>query len=191
MNVGLSDALKLVRAFICQNESLFTLFSGIDAVECGFFQYGSMGASPDALLPTKTDYILEIKTRAANQDSPLKSLDKSHIIQTQIQMLCTGKKFCILQSYHPETNCSNYFSIPYMAHLVDITQKLLNCIKNRKTISESDRWEPLSLIHEKLWLANFGQIPNFSSLRHLRSMYTQATRQCAQIEDIKHYFSTC
>ncbi|XP_077971895.1 uncharacterized protein LOC144426940 [Styela clava] len=83
------------RAYEAIARSKFCTDSGIDAVECGFFQYGLIGASPDALLPTKTDYILEIKTRAANQDSPLKSLDKSHIIQTQIQKLCTRKKFAV------------------------------------------------------------------------------------------------
>ena len=57
--------------------------------------------------------IIEIKTRTLNSKGQLRSLEKfpSYFIQTQVQIPCKNVSFCILLSYHPETESGNFFLI--------------------------------------------------------------------------------
>ena len=61
------------------------------------------GSSPDKLGPL--EILLEVKTKGEGSSGPLESLVKflHYFVQCQLQMLCTGAEFCILQSYHPES----------------------------------------------------------------------------------------
>ena len=67
-------------------------------------------ASPDAL--AASSIILEIKTRPAKTEGPLtslKQLPRYYYIQPQLEMVCTGASYCILESYHPETQQASFF----------------------------------------------------------------------------------
>ena len=69
------------------------------------------GASPDAL--AAFPFILEVKTRPAKTEGPLSSLKQmpSYYIQPQLEMVCTGAPYCILESYHPETQQASFFLV--------------------------------------------------------------------------------
>jgi len=80
--------------------SVFCHLSNSKTETCGFFEDPSdsnYGASPDAL--AASPFILEVKTRPAKTEGPLSSLKQ----MPQLEMVCTGAPYCILESYHPET----------------------------------------------------------------------------------------
>ena len=84
------------------------------------------GSSLDAIGPT--GLILEKKTRALNSEGQLQSLEKfpSYFAQTKMQMPCTDASFCILLSYHLETESGNFFLIQKINVLVDIIMDVSN-----------------------------------------------------------------
>ena len=74
--------------------------------KCGFFLHptGSRyGSRPDVL--GRLGILLEVKTKGKGFFGPLESLEKfpHYFVHCQLQMLCTGAEFCILQSYHSES----------------------------------------------------------------------------------------
>ena len=84
--------------------------------KCGYFSHPidkNYGSSPDALGPS--GILLEVKMRAANSKGPIDSLENfpQYFMQCQLQMACTDAEFCILQSYHPETESSKYHGLKY------------------------------------------------------------------------------
>ena len=92
--------------------SYFENASGCKTQRCGFYKLAEdphYGSSPDALCPGPI--LLEVKTRAENCSGPLDNLvGKGHyVLQPNLQMMCTGAKYCILESYHPESKSANFF----------------------------------------------------------------------------------
>nr|XP_039254894.1 uncharacterized protein LOC120331803 isoform X2 [Styela clava] len=161
--------------------------AGISCEECGFFSRGVFGASPDGIICNK-NYIVEIKTRAAQQDGPLSKVDKTHVIQAQVQMHCANATRCVLVSYHPETKISTYFLLCYDPEFIAILEMVLVAMKSDQPISPHRRWEPSDDLHVKLWEENICIVPNFKSLRSLRSWCTKSATLCLQIKDRKLYF---
>ena len=51
-----------------------------------------------------------------------------YFVQRQLQMLCTGAEFCILQSYHPESKTSKFFIIEYNNTLMTIIKETADCM---------------------------------------------------------------
>ena len=74
--------------------------------------------------------LLEVKTRAEGSLSLFESLDTvpQYFVKCQLQMLCTGAEFCILQSYHPETKTSIFFIVKRNITLTTITKQMMDCI---------------------------------------------------------------
>ena len=50
-------------------------------------------------------------TRAENCSGPLDNrVGKGHyVLQPNLQMMCTGEKYCILESYHQESKSAKFF----------------------------------------------------------------------------------
>ena len=74
---------------------------------------------------------------------PLESLEKfkHYFVQCQLQMICTGAEFCILQSYHPESKTSKFFIIKYNNTLMTIIQEIVDCIFDENHILDWDHTE--------------------------------------------------
>ena len=64
------------------------------------------GASPDGIGQT---FLVEVKTRAIDCSAPLISVTASHILQSDLEMVCTGGNVTFLESCHPEQNYANIF----------------------------------------------------------------------------------
>ena len=66
-------------------------------------------SSPEAL--GSLEILLDVKTRDKGNLFPLEFLENvlQYFVQCLLLMLCTDIKFCILQSYHPETKTSIFF----------------------------------------------------------------------------------
>ena len=141
--------------------------SGIEVNECGIYFRGDIGASPDGLIKTEDcDWLLEIKTRAEKCSGPLKTIEKYMYLQTQLQMFCTGRKYCLLMSYHPETLYAHYFVICYDNGLVDVVVKCLMSILSKTPLEA--KWEAELPQYEALWRKCEGTVPSFQSLGGLR-----------------------
>ena len=81
---------------------------------CGFFEDpndSNYGASPDAL--AVSPFILEVKTRPAKTEGPLSSLKQmpSYYIQPQLEMVCTGTPYCVLESLITLKHNKHHFSL--------------------------------------------------------------------------------
>ena len=91
--------------------SVFFHLSNSKTETCGFFEDPSdsnYGANPDALAASPS--ILKVKTRPAKTEGPPSSLKQmpSYYIRPQLEMVCTGAPYCILESYHPETQQASF-----------------------------------------------------------------------------------
>ena len=78
---------------------------------CGFFRHPNdpnYGASSDGITEA---FLVEVKTRAENAETPLEKVTGSHVIRGNFQMCCTGGQITFLQSYLPERKISNCFFI--------------------------------------------------------------------------------
>ncbi len=85
--------------------SFFTLTTGLETKECGFFltDDGRVGASPDRIV-LEDNSLLEIKNHLAH--SHLAHLmagvfPQEHVLQTQAQLFVTEAKASFLLLYHP------------------------------------------------------------------------------------------
>ena len=111
--------------------SVFCNLSNSETQTCGVFEDPSdsnYGASPDAL--AASSLILEVKTRPAKTEGPLQSLKQlpSYLIQRQLEMVCTGASYCILESYHPETQQACFFLIKRDDVLMSVIKDITNSI---------------------------------------------------------------
>ena len=125
------------------------------------------GSSPDALRPL--GILLEVKTRAEGSSGPLELLEKfpDYFVQCQLQMLCTGAEFCILQSYHPESKTSKFFIIKHNNTLMTIIKEIVDCIFDENHMLDGDHTEIVEV--ETFAKQIFGKVPNFELLRPLRA----------------------
>ena len=155
---------NFVRGHLCESEAIsnFELILKAKTERCGYFYYlkdKKYGSSPDALGPSSI--LLEVKTRAEGSMEPLQSLCNfpHYYVQCQLQMLCTETQFCLLQSYHPETQTSMFFLIKQNNTLVELIKQITDSIYDNTHILE---WE----YNEILELDNFkkdiiGKISSF------------------------------
>ena len=169
---------KILRRVIFFEKFALDLFekeSHCQSKRCGFFLHSDderYGASPDALGPA--DIILEIKRRAKNCSSPLQSLKrKGSYLQAQQQMQCTGASFCILMSYHPESNTAKYFIIKRDDTLFFV------CKSENKVITEWPHVENDS--YQSIGKILNGTVPNFDKLKLLRSFIVKKVSSVPQV----------
>lgn len=88
-----------------QARAIFEFHSGHNVTECGFIAHPSIqnfGASPDGLI--SEDGLVEIKcpNTATHIETILQgSIDGKYVLQMQVQMSCTGRKWCDFVSFDP------------------------------------------------------------------------------------------
>ena len=120
---------------------LFEKESHCQSKRCRFFLHldrERYRGSIDTLEPA--DIIIEIKTRAKKccSNAILKSLKGKggYFLQTQQQMQCTGASFCMLVSYHPESNTAKYFIIKRDEALFFVFKSVKDSILENEVITE-------------------------------------------------------
>lgn len=150
--------------------SVFCNLSNSETQTCGFFEDPSdsnYGSSPDAL--AASSLILEVKKRAAKTEGPLTSLKQlpSYYIQPQLEMVCTGASYCILESYHPETQQVSFFLVKRDDVLMSVIKDITNSILNEKPLLEWSHSE--HNYYKRLGENVAGRIPDFASIKPLRS----------------------
>ena len=159
----------------------FESITGSTTSKCVFFVHPSdekYGASPDAICPGAT--LLEIQTRAENSTSPLDSLKGEHLIQTQLQMACTGFDYVIVESFHPESNSANFFLVRKDELLLSVLKDITDSILKQTPV---DRWDHVErrvfqLLGEKLT----STIPNFTSLKTLRVYINKVAKSLPRLK---------
>ena len=121
--------------------------------------------------------LYEVKTRAEGSLSSLQSLDTvpPYFGQCQLQMLCTDAEFCILQSYHPETKTSNFFTVKLNNTLTTIIKQLIDCILNNNHVLDWAHTEVLEL--HGFAKEIIGKVPTFEMLRLIRNYI----KKCAKL----------
>ena len=69
---------------------------------------------------------------------PLSSLKQmpSYYIQPQLEVVCTGAPYCILESYHPETQQASFFLVKTDNALMSVIKDITNSILNDKPLLE-------------------------------------------------------
>ena len=144
---------------------------------CGFFLHplnSNYGASLDAL--GSAGILVEIKTRAANADEPLTSLNNfpNYYVQCQLQIACTDAHSCILLSYHPESKLGNFFLIQRNNNLINIIMDICDCIRNKELLLEwhHNETEDLRNLGDKL----IGRKLDFTNLKPLRTYVRKCTK---------------
>jgi len=148
----------------------FANLSNSETQTCGFFEDPSdsnYGSSPDAL--AASSLILEVKTRAAKTEGPLTSLKQlpNYYIQPQLEMVCTGASYRILESYHPETQQASFFLVKRDDVLMSVIKDITNSIINEKPLLEWSHSE--NNYCKRLGENVAGRIPDFASIKPLRS----------------------
>ena len=156
----------------------FEIISKFRTERCGFFDFENdmrYGSSPDALGPL--GILLEVKTRAEGSLSPFQSLDKvpQYFVQCQLQMLCTDAEFCILQSNHPETKTSIFFTVKRDNTLRTMITQLIDCILDNNHTFDWAHTE-VSELHG-FAKEILGKVPTFELLRPVRTYI----KKCAKL----------
>lgn len=176
---------NIARGNMYENEALlcFQADSQCKVEKCGFFYHPEnkrYGASPDAIGPNSI--LVEIKTRAEKCDGPIESIEKypHYFIQCQLQMVCTNAKFCILQSYHPETKKSNYFLIKCNNTLIKVVTDVIDCLYDNIPLLQwlHNDVEELKSFGEVI----LGKVPNFEYLRSLRGFIKKCVKSVPKVE---------
>ena len=157
--------------------------SNSETQTCGFFEEPSdsnYGASPDAL--AASSLILEVKTRAAKTEGPLTSLKQqpSYYIQPQLEMVCTGASYCILESCHPETQQPSFFLIKRDDVLISVIKDITNSILKEKPLLEWSHSE--NNVYKRLGENVAGRIPDFASIKPLRSHINAPLKSVPMVE---------
>ena len=161
--------------------------SGIQVTTCGIYFRAGIGGSPDGLIETsEKDWLLEIKTRSINCTGPLVKLEKYMYVQVQTQLYCTGRKYCLLMSYHPESKQAHYFVVKYDNDFFAVLLACLQSIKSQTPLDESNRWEATNAQYGELWRENCAKIPNFGSLSKLRHLLTETVKNINFIKDVNN-----
>ena len=134
------------------------------------------GASPDGIGQT---FLVEVKTRAIDCSAPLIGVSASLILQSNLEMVCTGGNVTFLESYNPEQNCANIFFIECNNLLLDVCKTVTDAILLRKEITEWPHEENTFL--RKLGEHLEGNIPTFENIRSLRSWLNAMTKTVKQV----------
>lgn len=149
---------------------------------CGFFTHpieNRYGGSPDGVGP---GFLLEVKTRVARSDGPLIAITANHLLQTNFQMSMTGANIVLLQSYHPEQKTFNAFLIEKNSLLLTVTQTIIDHMITESIITEWPHEEHKLL--KKLGELNIGQVPNFESMKPLRSWLKEEAKRVMKVNNI-------
>ena len=114
--------------------SVFCNLSNSETQTSGFFE----DPSDSNYALAASSLILEVRTRAAKTEGPLISLKQlpSYYIQPQLEMVCTGASYCILESYHPETQQASFFLVKRDDVLMSVIKDITNSILNEKPLLE-------------------------------------------------------
>ena len=163
--------------------SYFENASGCKTHRCGFYKladYPHYGSSPDVLCPGP--YLLEVKSRAENCSGPLDNLvGKEHyVLQPNLQIMCTGAKYCSLESYHPESKSANFFlfikdNLPH-----NVAKDLTDSILSNSPICDWPHHEDktMSKPAEKV----LGSVPTFEDLKGLRPYINRIAKTVPRVE---------
>ena len=100
-----------------------------------------------------------MKTRAEGSESPLTTVSGAQVVQTNLQMVCTGGQITFLQSYLPEKDTSNFFYIRRNDLLLNVVQEICDHILLNTVFTgwHNDDHPQLSKLGEQL----FGHTANF------------------------------
>jgi putative phage-type endonuclease len=84
----------------------FSLITGLDVEECGFFEYGSwLGASPDGLVGNGAVVEIKCPFGIRNKSDPvfknIKEEMPHYYAQIQLEMLCANKTWCYFYQWTP------------------------------------------------------------------------------------------
>ncbi|XP_044165655.1 uncharacterized protein LOC122949663 [Acropora millepora] len=148
-----------IKAFVSETK--------LPVTSCGFFTHpndNKYRGGPDDVGP---GFLLEVKTSVAGSDGPLMAITAHHLLQTNYQMAMTGATIVFLQSYHPEKKTFNTFLIQKNILLLTVTKTIIDHMITEHVITEWPHEENKLL--KKLGELNFGQVPNFQSMKPLRS----------------------
>ena len=132
------------------------MFRFVKLKQCGFFLQPTdsrYGSSPDVAGPLGVLLL-----------GPLESLEKfpHYFVQCQLQMLCTGAEFCILQSYHPESKTSKFYIIKYTNTLMTITKEIVDCMFDENHMLD---WAHKETVELQTFVKQIlGKAPNFKLL---------------------------
>ena len=150
-----------------------------NAKKCDYFSYAKnsiFGVCPYGLV--SPDLLTEIKARAAGSAGRLEGLKKnSNFIQTQLQMVCTGTKYCIIMSYHPESTSDNYFLVIWHNFLWYVNEIVVNSIYHKTPIQEWSLRENVTLQNIKKGILR--RVSDFESLKALHT-YINEIANCVQ-----------
>ena len=97
-------------------------------------------------------------------------------------MLCTNSKFCVLEAYHPETKKAIFF----LVHRHDVLLTVMKCVTDSilKNIPIKD-WPHIENKYlEQVGKNVIGRIPNFESLKPLRTFLNALSKKTPQIKFI-------
>ena len=95
-------SINKITCLSCRCTSLIRRFFSIT------LQIGSIERVCDGIGQT---FLVEVKTQAIDCSAPLSSVTDSQILQSNLEMVCTGGHVTFRVSYHPEQNCANTFFI--------------------------------------------------------------------------------
>lgn len=148
-------------------------------ITSGFFFHPTdrrYGASPDGIGQT---FLLEVKTRALNSLVPLDNVTGPHILQSNLQVACTGGNITFLESYLPEQNIANVFFVKRDNLVIDVCKAMLDHILEKKIVKY---WpHEVHNLLKKLGKQVLGQVPTFESLRPLRSWINAMPKTVKQV----------
>ena len=126
------------------------------------------GASPDALVASSL--ILKVKTRPAKTEGLLTSLKQlpSCYILPQLEMMCTGASYYILESYHLETQQASFFLVKRDDVLISVMKDITNSILKEKPLLEWSHSE--NNYYKRLGenVARHTLVPDFAGIKPLR-----------------------
>ena len=143
-------AIPIITAKWSSNEMLYPIVNDDIFYRYCDYKYGLIdnkyGCSPDGLGPS--GILLEVKTRAAGFVGPITTLANfpQYYVQCQLQIECTGAEFCVLQSFHPETNTSKCFLVERNNTLLLIIKEIVDAIYERKKIKTWNHLEIKDLL---------------------------------------------
>lgn len=95
-------------------------------------------------------------------------------------MVCTGASYCILESYHPETQQASYFLIKRDDVLMSVIKDITNRILKEKPLLEWSHSE--NNYYKRLGENVAGHIPDFASIKPLRSYINALVKSVPMVE---------
>ena len=107
------------------------------------------------------------------------AITANHLLQTNYQMAMTGATIVFLQSYHPEKKTFNTFLIQKNNLLLTVTKTITDHMITEQVITEWPHEENKLL--KKLGELNFGQVPNFQSMKPLRSWVKEEAKKVMKV----------